>query len=191
MNTTRKEVMPFESAERTTSGLAAIAGAKHPADKNTSCVVSVLALLLLFSCAVAAQGLPVVPWADNTSYATAAINPIWGVVEAWRSSERSCHLAQLGLSEAIGNGLALTLKQSISSPRPCLGCAPDGFPSGHTMNSFIGFSSHWQYGIAFGLSTAALRVHANRHTWTQVAAGTAIGIGADYAGRLVHCQNVP
>lgn len=130
---------------------------------------------------------PVKPWADVASYATAAVNPVTAAVKAWHSSDPACALGRLAISEAIANGLALTLKHFIVSPRPCIGCQPDGMPSQHTANAFVGFSSHWQYGLAFGIATGGLRMAANRHTFKQVLAGAAIGIGADYAPRLLKC----
>lgn len=130
---------------------------------------------------------PVQPWADWTSYPTAMVNPGTAAIEAWRSSDRACRFGRLALSEAIGNGVALTLKHFIVSPRPCLGCAPDGMPSGHTMNSAIGmFSSRW--GFTATIATGALRHEAHRHTWQQIAAGAALGVGAEAAGRLLKCR---
>lgn len=130
---------------------------------------------------------PVKPWADVTSYGTAMVNPAVAAVEAWRSNDRACRFGRLALSEAIGNGVALTLKHFIVSPRPCLGCAPDGFPSGHTANSAIGmFSSRW--GFTATIATGVLRHEANRHTWKQIAAGAALGVGAEAAGHLIKCR---
>jgi membrane-associated phospholipid phosphatase len=154
-------------------------------------MIRLIRILFLLACLftpllVHAQA-PVQPWADWTSYGTAMVNPATAVVEAWQSPSRGCRLGRLALSEAIGNGVALTLKHFIVSPRPCLGCAPDGMPSGHTMNSAIGmFSSRW--GFTATIATGVLRHEANRHTWTQIAAGAALGVGAEAAGRLIKCQ---
>jgi len=113
---------------------------------------------------------PVKPWADVTSWGTSFVNP-----------------GRLALSEAIGNGVALAMKHFIVSPRPCLGCNAMGMPSGHTMQSSIGmFSSRW--GFTATIATGVLRHEANRHTWQQIAAGAAIGVGAEAAGRLIKCQ---
>lgn len=146
-------------------------------------------LAVLASSPASAQTAPnVVPWADVASYVTAAADPSIAVVTALRSVDPKCRLLRLGVSEAIGNGLTLTLKQLVTSPRPCSGCAADGMPSGHTMNGTIGFSSKWQVGLAFALGTAELRTGAHRHTPMQVAAGAAIGAFAEWAGRAwVHC----
>jgi membrane-associated phospholipid phosphatase len=127
------------------------------------------------------------PVADWSSYATATVNPTVAAVQAWKASDRICRLEQLALSEVIGNGLSLTLKHVVSSPRPCVGCVPDGFPSGHSVNASIGFSG-WQWGFGFAVGTGLLRIAANRHTPKQVVAGMLIGIGADAAGRLVRCD---
>lgn len=125
-------------------------------------------------------------WADGVSWGTAFVNPTVAVVKAWQSDDKKCRLGRLALSEGILNGVSLTLKHFIVSPRPCLGCAPDGMPSGHSGNSVIG-SSSWNFGIVFAASTGALRMEANRHTPKQVAAGLLVGAGAELAGRLIRC----
>lgn len=155
-----------------------------------------LVLLLLVPATVAAQE-PVVKWADWVSYGTAAVNPAMATYEAFKSETPKCRLGRLALAEGIGNGVALTIKHFVRSERPCLGCAPDGMPSSHTMNSFIGIdapgpASGWGVrmgiGIAMGGTTAGLRVVGNRHTPTQVLVGALLGIGAEAASRaLVPC----
>ena len=148
-----------------------------------------LALALVFVPTLGLAQVAVRPVPDVVSYATAFVSPAVAAVEAWRAPDRACRFSQLAMSEAFGNGLSLTLKHRIVSSRPCFGCAADGFPSGHTMNSAIGFSSHWQFGLTFALATAELRVAANRHTPLQVAAGAAIGVFADGIGRaLIRCE---
>lgn len=130
---------------------------------------------------------PVQKFPDVVSYGTALINPTVAMVDAWRSPSRGCHFARLALSEAVGNGIALTMKHFIVSPRPCLGCAPDGMPSGHTMNSAMGiFSSQW--GFTATIATGVLRHEAKRHTWQQIAMGAAVGVGSEAAGRLIKCE---
>jgi membrane-associated phospholipid phosphatase len=146
-----------------------------------------LALLLLPQMASCQTLPPVQPWADAASWGTALINPSVAAIEAWRSPQRKCRLGQLAISEAIGNGVAITLKHFVVSPRPCFGCPTDGMPSGHTMNGVIGFSSSWRVGVGFAWGTAVLRTEAHRHTPWQVAAGAALGIGAEAAGHLLRC----
>ena len=155
-------------------------------------IPAVVLALLCFAPVVQAQPPPdtrppVQPLADWASYGTAIVNPAVAAIQAWRSPRRGCRLGQLAISEAVGNGTALLLKRLIVSPRPCLGCASDGFPSGHTLNSTIGFSSSWRVGVGFAWSTAALRATAHRHTARQVAAGALLGIGAEAAGHLLTC----
>ena len=150
--------------------------------------VRVLLVLLLLAAPVHAQE-PVVRWADWASWGTAAANPTIAVVRAARSESPKCRLAQLALSEAVGNGATFAVKHLVASPRPCLGCAPDGMPSGHTANSAIGFSRHWQLGLAFTLGTAALRTDANRHTKEQVFWGAVLGFTGEAAGHLLKCQH--
>lgn len=138
-----------------------------------------------------------VTWADYVSWGTAAVNPVWAAVDAARGERPWCHLGQLAISELVGNVSVITLQRLIHSPRPCLGCAPNGMPSGHTMNSFLGFdhpgpASRYSFrigvGLALGGSTAGLRVVANRHTPKQVFFGALLGLGADQAGHLLHCE---
>jgi membrane-associated phospholipid phosphatase len=131
---------------------------------------------------------PTQAWANWASYGSAVVNPTVAAIEAWRSPQRKCRLGQLAISEAVGNGTSMLLKHFIVSPRPCLGCASDGMPSGHTMNSTIGFSSSWRLGVGFVWGTAVLRKEAHRHTPWQVAAGAALGIGAEAAGHLLRCE---
>ena len=147
--------------------------------------LSLVAAILLISTTVYAQE-PVTKWADAVSWGTAFVNPTVATVEALRSDQKGCRLGKIALSEGIANGLALTMKHFILSPRPCLGCLPDGMPSGHSANSMIG-ASGWRYGIVLGATTGSLRMQANRHTPTQVAAGLLLGAGAEFAGRLIHC----
>ncbi len=153
-------------------------------------MIRIIRILFLLACLFTPLLLhaqePVKPWADVSSWGTAMVNPGVAAVEAWRSPSRGCRLGRLALSEAIGNGITLIAKRSFDSPRPCLGCAPDGFPSGHTMQSSLGmFSSRW--GFTATIATGFLRHEANRHTWRQVVAGAAIGIGSEAAGRLIRC----
>lgn len=147
----------------------------------------VLALCLLPRVAVG-QPLPVNKWADAASYGTALVNPVTAAVVAWRGPDRWCHLERIGLAELIGNVSTIGIKHLVRSERPCLGCAPDGMPSGHTMNSFIGYRSfNIGYGIAWGGATGGLRMAAHRHTPWQVLAGAAIGIGSTELGNLLRC----
>jgi membrane-associated phospholipid phosphatase len=162
-----------------------VARLPRPAGTERHAVKFLLVLLLVcLPSAVFAQQ-PVTRWADWTSYGTAAVNP---TLAAWDARHSRCKLARFGLSEGIGNGLTLALKHRVISARPCLGCAPDGFPSGHTMNSLIGFSRNWKVGLAFGLATAELRVTANRHTWQQVLAGAGVAVAAEASGYMIRCQ---
>lgn len=150
---------------------------------------ALLIALLLIAAPVSAQQ-PVQPWADGVSYGTAMINPSIAAVQAWRSPHRGCKLGQLAISEGVGNVAALTLKHFVISARPCVGCLSDGWPSGHSMNAAIGYSS-WNPGIglSFGLLTGGLRHQANRHYWNQIGAGLALGVGAEAVGHLLRCES--
>lgn len=148
----------------------------------------VLLACLLFAATLSAQS-PVREVPDIASWGTAAVNPVLSAVRAARSSDPTCQFSRLLVSEGIGNGVSMLIKHFVTSPRPCAGCAADGMPSGHAMNSVIGVSGGWRY-IGFSIGTAELRVAANRHTWKQVGAGLLLGAGAETAGRLlVHCSS--
>jgi hypothetical protein len=150
-------------------------------------VLALALALVMLPAAAAAQPPPVEPWADRLSWGTAVVNPAVAAIEAWRSPRRGCKLGQLAIAEAVGNGAAIVLKHFIVSPRPCFGCRPDGQPSGHTMNSVIGFSSSWRVGVGFAWGTAVLRTTAHRHTAGQVAWGAVLGVAAEGAGHLLRC----
>lgn len=133
-------------------------------------------------------------WPDAISWGTAAFNPAMAVWRATRSSDPKCRLSQLLVSEGIGNAVAFTLQRFIISPRPCLGCRPNGAPSAHSMNSVIGITSGWRVDIGFGvgvgaaIGTAAGRVAARRHTKAQVIEGLLLGAASEWVGRsLVKC----
>jgi membrane-associated phospholipid phosphatase len=156
-------------------------------------------MLSLWPTAVVAQE-PVVKWADYTSWGTAPVNAVWAAVDAARGERPWCHLGQLAISELLGNGVTIGLKHLVHSPRPCTGadpsCKPDGMPSGHTMNAFLGFDHDRPasgYGVsvaiplAAGIGTGILRGVAKRHTHTQIVIGAFVGLGSDQAGHLLHC----
>lgn len=150
-------------------------------------LVRAVVVALLLVAPVSAQE-PVNPVLDALSYGTALVNPTIAAVQAIRSDHRWCKLGQLALSEAIGNTSTLTIKHFDHSPRPCRGCADDGNPSGHTMNSAIGMSSTgWAVGASFVWGTGALRHESNEHTWRQIALGGFIGILSDLAGHFLKC----
>jgi hypothetical protein len=53
----------------------------------------------------------------------------------------------------------------------------------------LGSSWNWRVSWSLGLSTAALRVQAHRHTWPQVLSGVAIGGLSELAGqKLLRCR---
>lgn len=148
-------------------------------------------LTLVFVCcfghAINAQE-PVSTVPDVASWPIAFANSAIAATDAIRGPHAKCGLARLALSAGIENGVALTLKHFVVSPRPCLGCASNGWPSGHEGQSLVGFSNHWQIGLGFGLVTGALRVQANRHTKWQVLAGAVVGIGSEALGKVIKCD---
>ena len=161
--------------------------------KGSALLLALLLMLLLWlmvGCTTLAAQEPVRPVPDVASWATAFAMPSIAAWHAARSADPKCKFAQLAISEAIGNVAVLSLKHWVVSPRPCLGCAADGFPSGHSMNSVIGLSSGWRVGLFLAIGTGELRDVAQRHTKTQIAAGLALGGLAEWAGqRLVRCRS--
>lgn len=147
----------------------------------------VIAVLLLSPAPPALAQQPVEKLPDYASWGTALVNPSVAAVQALRSDRPGCRLAQLAISEAVGNAATIAIKHFVVSPRPCLGCAADGSPSGHSMNATIGLSQ-WRYGLVLSFGTMQLRRDAHRHTLAQVLQGFAVGIGAEAAGRLVKCE---
>lgn len=164
--------------------------------------IASLGLALLAAAPLQAQPLPVARWADWSSYGTAIANPADVAIRAVRDRDW-CALGRLGIQEAVGNGATWGLKRAFYgqpvAERPCLGCAPDGEPSGHTMNSGIGadaarwgFADRWKgWIVSAGLValTGLLRHEANRHYWHQILAGAAVAAGADAAGYLLRCED--
>jgi hypothetical protein len=153
----------------------------------TACRCAVIIFLLSATSAFAQEPVAKVP--DALSYATAFVNPTIATVDALRSDHKWCELGRLGISEAVGNGATLLAKHlaygSSMAQRPCAGCVPDGWWSGHMMNSTIG-AEGWRY--VFSFTTGGLRVAAHRHTASQVAIGFLAGVGANFAGQLLKCQ---
>ncbi len=149
-------------------------------------------IVLLFATSVSAQALPVQPvvgWADDLSYATAMVNPGVAAFKAIKHKDW-CKLGRLGVSELVGNGISLTIKHFVVSPRPCFMCPPDGMPSGHSMNGAIGawensVGSNHGWGFAWDITTPILRVDAKRHTKKQAVLGTMLGAGSDVLGHFI------
>lgn len=164
-------------------------------------MIRVLLFVLLCAAPVSAQPRPVREWADWTSYGTALANPTGALQAALAGEHRTCDLARLALRETVGNSATLGLKHwrygQPDAVRPCLGCDPDGDPSGHTMNSVIGSSSAWSglHGWTRWLvvaSTAAatglLRHESFRHFWDQIGKGALVGVAAEASGYLLRCE---
>lgn len=156
--------------------------------------VALVALLLTIPHSVTAQE-PVVKWADYASWLTAAVNPVWGTIEAARGERPGCHLGQLAISAGLGLGTAFTLQHVITSPRPC--CSGNGMPSAHATTSMIGlaqpspargFSVRLTIGLGSATATGILRPVANRHTPSQAVWGILLGAGAEAAGQLLRCE---
>ena len=89
-------------------------------------------------------------------------------------------------SEILANGITQILKHTIQEQRPS-GTAKESFPSGHTTQAFVSATfMHKEYGkksiwysilaYSFATSTGAMRMLNDRHWFSDVLAGAAIGI---------------
>lgn len=153
---------------------------------------------LLLTCRPLAAQEPVNEAADIIRWGTAVANPLLGAVRAIRSDDPGCRLSQEMISLGIGLGGALVLQHLIVSPRPCLGCPPNGQPSAHSAASVAGALSGWRHDIGFGFSvtmavgTAGLSVASKRHTRAQAIAGLALGVAGEAVSHwVVHCGEEP
>ena len=165
-----------------------------PVQYRSASLPALVILALIWSSPLRAQE-PVTKWADYTSWATAGGNAAWGVVDAWKSERRGCHLGQMAISGLVSGGGAYLGQRFITSPRPC--CSGNGMPSMHAALSVVGinqptranrFSLRFGVGVMLSGSTAGLRVAANRHTGPQVIAGLGLGALGEFAGSLLGCD---
>ena len=92
----------------------------------------------------------------------------------------------LAKAEILANGITQTLKYTVKEQRPT-GTAHESFPSGHTTQAFVsatfmhheyGKKSIWYSVLAYSMatSTGAMRMLNDRHWFSDVLAGAAIGI---------------
>lgn len=163
--------------------------------------VKVAAMVLMLSAPVQAQPRPVREWADWASYGTAMANPAGALQAALAGDHKACDLGRLAIREVVGNTATIGLKHwrygEPDAVRPCLGCAPDGDPSGHTANGIIGSSTAWSglHGwvrwvvvASTAAATGLLRHDSFRHFWEQIGKGALVGVGAEASGYLLRCK---
>ncbi len=92
----------------------------------------------------------------------------------------------LAKAEILGNGITQILKYTVKEQRPT-GTATESFPSGHTTQAFISATfMHHEYGkksvwysiLAYSMATCtgAMRMMNDRHWFSDVLAGAAVGI---------------
>jgi membrane-associated phospholipid phosphatase len=97
------------------------------------------------------------------------------------------HLAVIGTSICLLNGIVQPLKKYTTEIRPNWSLKEDSFPSSHTATCFLGAEIVHQElknsypvisysGYALATVTGIIRILKNKHWVTDVAAGAAIGI---------------
>ena len=142
-------------------------------------------LTVLSGVAVRAQDHPVRddPFANNLSN---TLRPVvvgsLGVMTVW-GDEQMSEAGRYGFDAAAATTAATQLVKAIArQPRPLDLHATDGFPSGHAATAFTFARSiaHFYpdaapYAYAWAAGVGWSRVQTRRHSWTQVAAGAALG----------------
>lgn len=102
----------------------------------------------------------------------------------------------LAKAEILGNGITQILKYTVKEQRPT-GTATESFPSGHTTQAFISATfMHHEYGkksiwysiLAYSMatSTGAMRMMNDRHWFSDILAGAAVGIFSTEMVYLTH-----
>ncbi len=152
-----------------------------------------LAFILLFSATVSAQvGTEPLAWAPEhrklaDALGTGAVIGQIGAnaLTSWRSTDRKHAFLVQGCSLGVAFGVSQLLKSTIREERPN-GVDLQSFPSMHTALGTAATWKRFEFSVpvaAFvGLSRSAANWH---HLWPDVAAGWAIGAGAQLACRAL------
>lgn len=149
-----------------------------------------LALLLLTPAAAFAQAEPTTAQSVNNaiSYGTVSANVGFDVLNVLQSPDKPCTAKREAFKVGLAIGLSELLKAVIHRQRPD-GSDFRDFPSEHTAIAFA--SSGWSasVGYSFAIGTGVERRTANRHDWTGILGGAAVGEASAFLGnKFFHCQ---
>lgn len=152
----------------------------------------VIALALLVPTIASAQSVdPTTVQTTNNvvSYGTVSANVGMDLLNVLTSPDKSCTAKREAFKVGLAIGISEALKAVIHRQRPD-GSDFKDFPSEHTAIAFAssGWSVSWGYSLAIG--TGVERRTANKHDWTGILGGAAVGYGSKYLGdRFFHCQS--
>ena len=149
----------------------------------------IAALCLLVATPARAQSSPTTAQTVNAlvSDGTLAANVLMTVLQDFKAPDKSCAFKQSALQVGLAIGISEVLKAVVRRQRPDLSDYRD-FPSEHTAIAFA--SSGWSvyYGYSLAIGTGVERRTSDRHDWTGVIAGAAVGEGSKWLGaRLWKC----
>jgi len=153
--------------------------------KLTTTTIALVLLALLVSAPVFAQDNPSA-WppehrnlANNISWATVSTNVFFDSLHALKHpTTTKKHAVLCTLSRyAITSGASHLTKSLVHRERPD-GSDNRSFYSGHTAWAFVSSGWKWEIGIPLAIGTGYGRAAANRHYWTDIAAGAGAGLAA-------------
>lgn len=147
-------------------------------------VALVLSLFVLARPAHAQEQTTMEKTADVASYGTVALNGTMTVLSILKSDHPTCEAKQAATAVGVAVLTSELVKHFVSKARPD-GSDFKSMPSEHAAVSeaLSGYSFYVGTSISFG--TGGLRVGANRHDKTDVAAGLGIGYLSQQLGKLI------
>lgn len=149
-------------------------------------------LLILASPAQAQEPTPAFPnhtaqqIADVASYGTLGAEMTLEVIDAIHCPDKGHCLEQVMINHLIVYAVQGILSVAIGRARPCApACGIDdpyrSLPSGHAGHAGAGvWGDHLGWKLGLSIATSGLRVAANKHHISDVAAGWSLGFGTTY-----------
>lgn len=141
-------------------------------------------LVLLLATPAAAQETQPSAWApehrglaNGISWATVTTNV---ALDSWHAFEHPtttrkhailCTLGRYGITSVAAH----TTKMLVHRTRPD-GSDNRSFYSGHTAFAFVSSGWRWEIGIPLAIGTGYHRAAANKHYWTDIGVGAAVGL---------------